>query len=193
VAKFTLHLETLSPGGRGKGEGELSIMNKNLLKIRNDFIEAAGRTTQTFGMGRLAGQLYTLLFFSPTPLCLDDFVKELGISKGSASTSVRELSRLGAVKRVWLKGKRKDYYEAVTDFWQLFNNGVLITLRTKLSSARGKINEAEESLADTRNESGSDNSELLHFYQSRLNKIKKTHKFISGILTNPILKGIGKL
>jgi len=168
-------------------------MNKNLLKIRNDFIEAGGRTAQAFGMGRLFGQLYALLFFSPTPLCLDDFVKELGISKGSASTSIRELSRFGAVKRIWLKGKRKDYYEAVIDFWQLFNNGFLITLRTKLGSARDKINKAEKCLVDAKNVSNGNNNELIRFYQLRVDKIKKTHKFVSGILTNPILKGIGKL
>ena len=43
--------------------------------VRRKFIEAGGSTTQSFGLGRILGQIYALLYLSPAPLCLDDIVR----------------------------------------------------------------------------------------------------------------------
>ena len=64
------------------------------------FTEAGGQTTQLFGLGRILGQLYGLLYLSPRPLCLDEIVHELKVSKASVSTTVRQLERWTAVKKV---------------------------------------------------------------------------------------------
>ena len=90
--------------------------------VRRKFIEAGGSTTQSFGLGRILGQMYALLYLSPTPLCLDDIVRELSVSKASVSTTVRQLERWSAVKRVWVQGDRKDYYEAETDFQSILRD-----------------------------------------------------------------------
>ncbi len=44
-------------------------------------------------------------------------VKRLKISKGDASLNIRELERLGIVKKIWIRGDRKDFYEAELDFY----------------------------------------------------------------------------
>ena len=43
---------------------------------------------------------------------------------GSASINIRALERYGVVRQIWVKGSRKDYYEAETDFWKIVK-GVL--------------------------------------------------------------------
>jgi DNA-binding transcriptional regulator GbsR (MarR family) len=43
-------------------------------------------------------------------------MNQLQISKGNASMSVRQLADWGAVERVWIKGDRRDYYEAREEF-----------------------------------------------------------------------------
>lgn len=52
---------------------------------------------QVFGVPKSVGQIYGLLYASPTPLSFSDIVARLGISKGSASQGLRLLRSLGAV------------------------------------------------------------------------------------------------
>src|SRR5437773_6056452 len=113
---------------------------------RRKFVEAGGHTTQSFGLGRIIGQIYAVLYLSPTPMCLDDIAKELGVSKASVSTTVRQLEQWAAVRRVWVKGDRKDYYEAETDFGTMVRHGLLMTFRKKLETAGTQIGHVEDSL-----------------------------------------------
>src|SRR5258706_2440962 len=115
---------------------------------RRKFIEAGGHTTQSFGVGRILGQIFALLYLSPKPMCLDDIATELSVSKASVSTTVRQLEGWSAVKRVWVKGDRKDYYEAETDFNAVLRNGVLHILRKKFDTASIHLNYVENSLKE---------------------------------------------
>jgi DNA-binding transcriptional regulator GbsR (MarR family) len=87
-------------------------------------MESMGRITSFWGFSRIMGQIYGLLYLSPKPLTLDEMAKGLSISKGNISINVRALGRWNMVRSVWVKGDRKDYYEAETDFWKIVK-GVL--------------------------------------------------------------------
>jgi hypothetical protein len=52
---------------------------------------------QVFGVPKSIGQIYGLLYASPTPLSFSDIVERLDISKGSASQGLQLLRSLGAV------------------------------------------------------------------------------------------------
>lgn len=52
---------------------------------------------QLFGVPRSVGQIYGLLYATPTPLTLADIVTRLEISKGSASQGLQLLRSLGAI------------------------------------------------------------------------------------------------
>ena len=93
-------------------------------EIREGLMEAMGRITSFWGFSKIMGQLYGLLYLSPKPLSLDEMSESLAISKGNASVNIRALERWSMVKAVWVKGDRKDYYEAETDFWKIVK-GVL--------------------------------------------------------------------
>lgn len=99
-------------------------MNKSTEEIREGLMEAMGRITSFWGFSKIMGQLYGLLYLSPKPLTLDDMVESLSVSKGNVSINIRALERWNMVKNVWVKGDRKDYYEAETDFWKIVK-GVL--------------------------------------------------------------------
>jgi len=93
-------------------------------EIREGLMEAMGRITSFWGFSKIMGQLYGLLYLSSKPLTLDEMSDSLSISKGNASINIRALERWNMVKTVWVKGDRKDYYEAETDFWKIVK-GVL--------------------------------------------------------------------
>jgi DNA-binding transcriptional regulator GbsR (MarR family) len=93
-------------------------------EIREGLMEAMGRITAFWGFSKIMGQLYGLLYLSPKPLTLDEMSESLSISKGNVSINIRALERWNMVKTVWVKGDRKDYYEAEPDFWKIVK-GVL--------------------------------------------------------------------
>lgn len=151
-------------------------MDKHLLEARDNIIESAGRTTQGFGFGRIIGQLYALLFFSPRPLSLDDMADELKVSKGSVSTNIRELEKWSAVRRVWVKGDRKDYYEAEVNFRGILKEGVLPLVQRKLNSSLVTIEESKRLLAGNPGNAEGGSREAAAFILERLELIENAQK-----------------
>ena len=67
---------------------------------------------QSVGLPKSLGQIYGLLFCRDQPLAMDEVMKLLSISKGSASQGLRSLRRLGAVSSVYAPGDRKERFVA---------------------------------------------------------------------------------
>ena len=151
-------------------------MDKHLLQARDNIIESAGRTTQGFGLGRIIGQLYALLFFSPKPMSLDDMATELRVSKGSVSTNIRELEKWGAVKQVWVKGSRKDFYLPEINFMRILQGGVIPFFRRKLESSLTATSESKQLIESDKQKLTRENSDLAEFYVQRLNLIEKARE-----------------
>ena len=120
-------------------------------------------------------------------MCLDDIAAELGVSKASVSISVRQLESWRAVKPVWIKGDRKDYYEAEIDFNNLLRNGLLEMIRKKLDTAGGQLRMAEASLQEAQVHGNGDDSEEIKAVAERLRRAKEFHDRIHGLLSNPLV------
>ena len=144
-------------------------------------VEAGGRTAQTFGVSRLLGQIYALLYLRNEPLSLDQIVEELEVSKASVSIACRQLQAFGAVRRTTLRGDRRDFYEAVQDFHGLLMNGILPMLEKKLESARVQIDRCREVLDDA------DSPEAKRIRQ-RLDETEDRRAKLIGLLRNPLLR-----
>ena len=164
-----------------------TLSSKPFEAARRKFIEAGGHTTQSFGLGRIIGQIYALLYLSPQPLCLDEIVTELGVSKASVSTTVRQLQKWAAVKRVWVKGDRKDYYEAETDFNAVIRHGLLDTLSKKLNTAGMQIAQVETSLDEALQNVDGEERKPIEVVTERLRHAKNFHSKINGLLNNPLI------
>ena len=164
-----------------------TTLPKELAATRDRFVEAGGHTTQSLGFGRVLGQIYALLYLSPRPLCLDEIVAELHVSKASVSTTVRQLQRWSAVRRIWVKGDRKDYYEAETDFGAVLRNGVLATFIKKLDTAGSQIAVAQEALQKALAQANGADNNGVKVVAERLETARKFHARINGLLNNPLL------
>ncbi len=152
------------------------------------FVEAAGHTTQSFGIGRILGQIFALLYLSPRPLCLDDIADELGVSKASVSTTIRQLQHWSAVKRVWVRGDRKDYYEAETNLNTVIRNGLLALVRKKFDTAGEQIEDVESSLREALEKAEGDERADIEVIAERLRKARQFHGKVNGLLNNPLLE-----
>ena len=91
-----------------------------LEKARERVIDAIAQNMNLYGVTPSVGRLWGLMYFQDEPMTLDDMKQELGMSKTSMSTSVRNLVDLKMVDKVWKKGTRKDLYEVEEDWYQTF-------------------------------------------------------------------------
>lgn len=89
---------------------------------RERVIEAISQNMFLYGVGPSSGRLYGTLYFKDRPMTLDDMKDELKMSKTSMSTSVRSLSELNMVEKVWKKGVRRDLYQTNSDWYQIFTD-----------------------------------------------------------------------
>ncbi len=92
--------------------------------VHDSMLDGLGQLSDYFGFSKVMGQMYGAMLLSDRPLCLDDLVERLSISKASASMNMRTLENLGMVRQVWVRGGggRRKFYEAETDFWQIITN-----------------------------------------------------------------------
>lgn len=125
-----------------------------------------------FGLNNIMAQLYAILYFCGKPLSLDDMVDRLKISKGSASINIRALERYGAVKRVWVKGSRKDYYEAEADINKVIMDRIKSMTRSRLSEVDEMVS-ATASVVDS--VTVVNNEEEFVIFKDRLNKVKELY------------------
>ena len=79
-------------------------------EVERHFIKGMGLLCEDDGMPRIGGQIYGLLMLRENPLSLDEIATELRVSKASASTNSRLLTRMGAVERTSKPGDRRDFY-----------------------------------------------------------------------------------
>ena len=63
----------------------------------------------------------------------------LGISKASASTGTRQLAAWGAIRKVWVPGERRDYYEVVEDLGQLIRGSYNNLIKPRLQSSKDRL------------------------------------------------------
>ena len=73
-----------------------------------------------WGINRTMAEIHALLFVSGEPLCTDDVMAQLHVSRGNASMNLRALVDWGLIQRLHKLGDRKEYFQADTDVWHMF-------------------------------------------------------------------------
>src|SRR6478609_4642755 len=93
-------------------------------KLRNSqdtFIRRWGEMGQTWGINRTMAEIHALLYITATPQCTDDVMERLHISRGNASMSLRALCDWGIIRRQHRRGERREYFESLSDVWEMFS------------------------------------------------------------------------
>lgn len=94
-------------------------MTSDLRQARDDLVEALGQQSAFWGVGKVTGALFAVLYLSDRPLTLAELADALGTSKGNVSVSIRTLEHLGMVRRSMRAADRHVYFTAETDFWAI--------------------------------------------------------------------------
>ena len=101
---------------------ELSESASQTLRTAQDtFIRRWGEMGATWGINRTMAEIHALLYIVGEPLCTDDVMERLHISRGNASMSLRSLCDWAIIRRLHRLGERKEFFESLSDVWEIFS------------------------------------------------------------------------
>ena len=159
-------------------------------EVRRRLIEVGGRTAQDLGLGRIVGQILVYLYLWDGACSLDQIEKDLGLSKAAVSIAARQLEGLGLLRRVWIKGDRKNYYRTADHFGDALKQGVLAMIRRKMDAAAGELDEACLLIEAHRQEAAGDAD--MEFLSARVKRAKVLRDRVAKLLKSPLLRFLAR-
>jgi len=95
--------------------------NRKFLPIAIErFVLHWGEMGGNWGVNRSVSQIHALLFLSERAMTAEDIADTLGLARSNVSNSIKELLGWNLIRRVPIRGDRRDHFEAETDVWEVF-------------------------------------------------------------------------
>jgi len=126
-------------------------------EAKQKFIQAWGTLGSNWGINRTMAQVHALLLISSEPLCADDIMDLLKISRGNANMNIRALIDWGLVFKELKAGERREYFVGEKDMWNVVRQIIIhrkkkelepvLRVLTDVSNIDGDSKEREEFLA----------------------------------------------
>ncbi|QCK86453.1 GbsR/MarR family transcriptional regulator [Phreatobacter aquaticus] len=91
----------------------------NLPPLIQAFVLHFGEMGSRWGINRTVGQIYAVLFAADRPLCADDLVERLGVSRSNVSMGLKELQAWNLVRLKHVPGDRRDFFSTPDDVWAI--------------------------------------------------------------------------
>ncbi|REL24758.1 hypothetical protein DYD21_16465 [Rhodohalobacter sp. SW132] len=88
-------------------------------KASEQFVLLWGEMASAWGINKTMAQIHALLYAESEPLDTDTIMERLHISRGNANMNLRNLKQWQLINKVHFKGKRKDFYTAEKDVWNI--------------------------------------------------------------------------
>jgi HTH-type transcriptional regulator, glycine betaine synthesis regulator len=159
-----------------------TLTSDPVLEVRGRLVDVGGQTSHELGLGRIFGQMLVYLYLREGICSLDEIGQDLGLSKAATSIAARQLESLGLLRRVWVKGDRKSYYRTADDIGSALQQGLLSSVRQKISTVANELDVASELLTK------SDDSVEAEFLKSRVKRATHLGKRARKLLESPLLK-----
>ena len=90
-----------------------------LTSIQQKFVFHFGEMGARWGMNRTVGQIYAVLFISAEPLCADDLVKALSVSRSNVSMGLKELQAWKLVRLQHVNNDRREFFSTPGELWDI--------------------------------------------------------------------------
>ncbi len=167
-------------------QGSEGPLANDLEIVHDSMLDGLSQLADYFGFSKVMGQLYGSLLLSAEPLSLDDMMARLGISKASVSTNIRSLEHMGMVRQVWVRGGsgRRKYYQAETDFWQIFSNFLSGRELRDLEHALSVMQENHQRISAAINDLPPDQQILARLYLDRIAQMQALFRFAQLIISS---------
>lgn len=128
--------------------------SERLEAAREEFVAQWGALGTQWGINRTMAQIHALLMISPDPLCTDEVMEQLQISRGNAHSNLKELVSWGLLRVVLRKGDRKEYFDAEKDVWQIFTTVAKQRKRKEIEPALAVLHDCAEASREMESSQG---------------------------------------
>jgi DNA-binding transcriptional regulator GbsR (MarR family) len=118
-----------------------------LVAVEQRFVELWGDMSSWWGVSRTMAEMHGLLYITGEALSAEDIQGRLGISRGNVSMNIRTLVEWGLVRRVRKRGERRDYFESLTDVWEMFTVLASQRKRREIDPVMRTLKDCRETLA----------------------------------------------
>ncbi len=166
--------------------------NKKIHPLVERMITTAGETTQSFGFGRIIGQVYTLLYFSDEPLNLNQIQETLNISKGSASLTLNQLQNWKAIEKISVEHDRKEHFIAKHSLGHIIKKALADTAAKTLNKHTTMLEQIERDADALANSKKNHDHTDLPRIQERLAELRNFHDRVRRAWDNPLIKHLLK-
>lgn len=95
-------------------------LQDRLPPLARQFVSHFGEMGSRWGINRTVGQIYALIFISQRALNADEIAESLEFSRSNVSMGLKELQAWRLVRMKHLPGDRREYFEALSDVWEIF-------------------------------------------------------------------------
>jgi len=146
-------------------------------EARSKFIESWGKLGTNWGINRTMAQIHALLLISPQPLCTNDIIEELKISRGNVNQNVRTLIDWGLVHKELRCGDRKEYFYAEKDIWIVLKQVIKHRKKRELEPMMNVLEELDNVDNDSE-----ESKELLKVVNEVLHYSRKTDKALDNLV-----------
>ena len=151
--------------------------------------DAVGGLIQFWGFKRNMGRVWTVLYLSSSPLSAVDLQDSLSMSTGAVSMTVNELLNWGVIRKTWVPGERRDFFEAETSIWKMVSRVFRERELRQIHTAIDVFQKAIAVLSRRRDASASvDERSQLQFKLGRIEGLLVLAKIGEGLL-GAILSG----
>src|SRR5216110_3654127 len=97
-----------------------SQLPRRLEKVEDRFVDLWDTMSSLWGISPTMARIHGMLYISGAALSMDDIMERLAISRGNVSMNLSKLVEWGLVRRTHRRGDRRDYYESLSDVWEMF-------------------------------------------------------------------------
>lgn len=118
------------------------------------FIESWGKLGSSWGVCRTMAQLHALLLVSSRPLCADELMEALQVSRGNVNMNLHALMDWNLVHKVLKPGCRKEFFAAEKDMMAVLKEIIrqrkkkeldpMLRVLSEVSVVHGECPESEE-------------------------------------------------
>ena len=151
-------------------------MSAALSELEKEVVDIFVRIAGVLSLPRSVGELYGLLYISPQPLCIDDCMRKLKISKGSTSQGLKVLRSFGAVNAVYVPGDRKDFFEAESALRKIVSGFVNEQVRPHLENGKDRMGRIDQLIAVE------EDADQKEFFETRIHRLQNWQKRASSLL-----------
>src|SRR6202165_12309 len=147
-----------------------SELPQRLQEVEDRFVDLWDTMSSLWGISPTMARIHGLLYISGAALSMDDIMARLSISRGNVSMNLSKLVEWALVRRVHKRGDRRDYYESLSDVWEMFTLVASQRKRREIDPIISTLRACRESLSAEALGPGAENAEARERYH-RINDL----------------------